>query len=112
VYLDVITQPVEPTTDAERQELVSSGKGKHNLLFSRQRLGNGNEGEQTYDILNGTGYQFSQARGLVIIDSPVGLVAVLPIGMAQVSSVILTAEEGVTVMKGEELRTFNSVVLM
>ncbi len=47
-----------------------------------------------------------QTRGLVVIDSPVGLVAVLPMGMAQVSSIILTAEEGVTLQKGEEISYF------
>jgi phosphatidylserine decarboxylase len=36
----------------------------------------------------------------------IGLVAVLPIGMCQVSSVILTAEVGVTLRKGEEISYF------
>ena len=58
------------------------------------------------NALDGTGYQFVQTRGLIIIDSPIGLVACLPMGMAQVSSVVLTAEEGVTVRKGEELGYF------
>ncbi len=55
---------------------------------------------------DGTGYQFSQTRGLIVIDSPFGLVACLPMGMAQVSSVTITAEEGVTLRKGEELGYF------
>jgi phosphatidylserine decarboxylase len=58
------------------------------------------------DIVDGTGYQFTQDRGLIVIDSPLGLVAVLPIGMAQVSSVNLTAEPGATVVKGEEFGFF------
>ncbi len=58
------------------------------------------------DALDGTGYQFQQTRGLVVIDSPIGLVACLPMGMAQVSSVVLTADEGVTIRKGEELGYF------
>ena len=41
-----------------------------------------------------------------MLDTPIGLVAVLPIGMCQVSSVILTAEVGVTLRKGEELAYF------
>ncbi len=56
--------------------------------------------------LDGTGYQFFQTRGLIVIDSPVGLVACLPMGMAQVSSVVITAQEGVTLHKGEELGYF------
>ena len=55
---------------------------------------------------NGTGYQFVQTRGLVVIDSPIGLVACLPMGMAQVSSVVITADVGVTLHKGEELGYF------
>lgn len=56
--------------------------------------------------LDGTGYQFFQTRGLIVIESPFGLVACLPMGMAQVSSVTITAEEGVTLHKGEELGYF------
>ncbi|MFC1748818.1 phosphatidylserine decarboxylase [Pseudomonadota bacterium] len=56
--------------------------------------------------VDGTGYQFFQTRGLIVIDSPFGLVACLPMGMAQVSSVTITAEEGVTLRKGEELGYF------
>ncbi len=59
------------------------------------------------DSVDGTGYQFTQDRGLIIIDSPVGLVAVLPIGMAQVSSVTLTAEVGAALAKGEEFGYFS-----
>lgn len=55
---------------------------------------------------DGTGYQFVQTRGLVVLESPIGLVACLPMGMALVSSVVITAEEGVTLRKGEELGYF------
>jgi len=56
--------------------------------------------------LDGTGYQFVQTRGLIVVDSPIGLVACLPMGMAQVSSVVITAEVGKTLHKGEELGYF------
>jgi len=58
------------------------------------------------DVADGTGYQFTQDRGLIIIESPIGLVAVLPIGMAQVSSANLTAEVGAILAKGEEFGYF------
>ena len=58
------------------------------------------------NALDGTGYQFVQTRGLIVIDSPIGLVACMPMGMAQVSSVVITAQEGVTLQKGEELGYF------
>lgn len=58
------------------------------------------------DMTDGNTYQFTQARGLIIIESPLGLVAVLPIGMGQVSSVNLTAQVGATLAKGEEFGYF------
>jgi phosphatidylserine decarboxylase precursor len=61
---------------------------------------------RVYESFDIAGYQFAQTRGLIVIESSIGLVAVLPIGMSQVSSVIITAEVGVTVRKGEELSYF------
>jgi phosphatidylserine decarboxylase precursor len=56
---------------------------------------------------DGEDFQYRQERGLVIIKSPkVGYVAVLPIGMAQVSSVNLTVEEGAVLHKGQEFGYF------
>jgi phosphatidylserine decarboxylase precursor len=64
------------------------------------------DGVRELCIPNETGYQFCQSRGLVILDTGPGLVAVLPVGMAIVSSVILTAEVGAELYKGEELGYF------
>ena len=55
------------------------------------------------------GYQFIQARALVLIETPdMGCVAVLPIGMALVSSVVLSEGivPGATVTKGQEISYF------
>lgn len=60
----------------------------------------------TLGVVDGTGFQFIQDRGLLVLDSPLGLVAVLPIGMAQVSSVNLTVAEGDTLAKGQEFGHF------
>ena len=84
VYLEVVAVPVP-----------GDATGRHHLQPLRR-----------LDTLDNTGYQFAQARGLIVLDSAIGLVAVLPIGMCQVSSVILTAEVGVTLRKGEELSYF------
>ncbi len=58
----------------------------------------------------GDGYEFNQARGLVIVDTKteVGKVAILPIGMAQVSGVEMYSDklQGKTVVKGEEFGKF------
>ncbi|KAJ3519925.1 hypothetical protein NM688_g9231 [Phlebia brevispora] len=48
-----------------------------------------------------------QARALILIENPIaGLVAVLPVGMAQVSSVKLTVKKGDRVQKGQEISCF------
>jgi phosphatidylserine decarboxylase len=84
VYLDVVAVPVPDDPDGQRQ------------LRPLRSL----------DVKDDTGYQFAQARGLIVLDTPIGLVAVLPISMRHVSSVILAAEVGVTLRKGEELSYF------
>ena len=55
------------------------------------------------------GYEFTQARGLVIMDAgpEVGKVAILPIGMCQVSGVDMYTElQGENVVKGQEFGKF------
>ncbi|SMC23867.1 phosphatidylserine decarboxylase precursor [Andreprevotia lacus DSM 23236] len=84
VYLEVQAEPI-----------AGDANGSHRLRPVR-----------AFDAPDNAGYQFAQARGLIVLDTAIGLVAVLPIGMCQVSSVIITAEEGVTVRKGEELSYF------
>jgi len=62
--------------------------------------------KRVYNPIDNIGYQFAQSRGLIVLDTAIGLVAVLPIGMCQVASVVITAEVGVNVRKGEELSYF------
>lgn len=58
------------------------------------------------------GYEFSQARGIVILDTTnsaagdVGIVGIVPVGMCQVSSVNMTAVAGNDLQKGEEFGYF------
>ena len=54
----------------------------------------------------GTGFQFTQARGLFVIGGSFGPVAVIPVGMAWISSCVLTAEPGRWLAKGEEFGYF------
>jgi phosphatidylserine decarboxylase len=59
-----------------------------------------------------TGYEFTQTRGAVILDTAesdhgdVGLVAVIPVGMSHVSSVNLTTVEDTHARKGEQFGFF------
>ncbi|KIX98986.1 uncharacterized protein Z520_05447 [Fonsecaea multimorphosa CBS 102226] len=61
---------------------------------------------------DGAGYQFIQQRGCIVIDTAgfanIGMVAVLPMGMAQVSSVNLSegSKVGNIVRKGDEISWF------
>jgi phosphatidylserine decarboxylase precursor len=65
------------------------------------------EDDGSLNVVDGDTYQFNQERGLVVIDSPdLGLVAVLPIGMAYVSSVNLTTEVGAELRKGDQFGYF------
>ena len=74
---------------------VDKNPGEHALKLKRN-----------FDSKDNLGYQFAQTRGLIVLDTLIGLVAILPIGMCQVSSVIITAEVGVTLRKGEEISYF------
>lgn len=59
-----------------------------------------------------SGYEFSQTRGVVTVDTSqsdlgdVGIVAVIPVGMAHVSSVVLTSVQDTHMAKGEEFGYF------
>lgn len=59
-----------------------------------------------FDAPDDPGYEFMQNRGLIVMQSSIGLVAILPMGMGQVSSVVVTAEEGTVLRKGEEISYF------
>jgi phosphatidylserine decarboxylase precursor len=85
VYFDVTAVPVGDDDNGVRHQLKAV---------------------RTLSAQDSTGYQFAQTRGLIVLDTPIGLVAVLPIGMAQVSSVVMTAEVGKTLRKGEEFAYF------
>ncbi|WP_380282190.1 phosphatidylserine decarboxylase [Kitasatospora purpeofusca] len=58
------------------------------------------------------GYEFTQGRGVIVIDtakSPygdIGLVAIVPVGMAQIDSVKMTMTVGAQAPKGEEFGYF------
>ncbi len=77
VYLEV---ELEHLNKEEREE---SNSDLANAIIPRRHL----------DASDPTGYQFVQCRGLLILDSPIGKVAILPMGMAQVSSVVFVTPE-------------------
>ena len=65
--------------------------------------------EGKYAPIDSTGWQFTQTRGVVIVDTgKYGLVALIPMGMAQVSSVNFEAivKPGIIHEKGDMLGNF------
>ena len=83
VYLGVTTEPIP-------------GDEKGRVRIVRRKLVAEDE----------AGYQFLQTRGLIVIQSSIGKVAILPMGMAQVSSIVVTCEPGTVLRKGEEISYF------
>jgi hypothetical protein len=49
--------------------------------------------QRSLDAEDSTGYQFVQCRGLLVLESKIGKVAILPMGMAQVSSVLFVTSQ-------------------
>jgi phosphatidylserine decarboxylase len=106
------------TTDYHRQHAPVAGivkeakviPGLCYLKVDAKQDDNGNHqlcARRHFEAVDGAGYQFLQARGLVIIDNPeIGLVAILPVGMSHVSSVRLSVKPGDVVKKGSEIAYF------
>ncbi|KAF2756882.1 hypothetical protein EJ05DRAFT_493432 [Pseudovirgaria hyperparasitica] len=64
---------------------------------------------KTRHVLSGAndfGYQFNQTRGLIVLQTPHGLVAIVPVGMSVCSSVVIKLEEGEQLVKGDEMGYF------
>ena len=109
VYLEVnpkVTEDGILGLVSQRKLHNTEAKGHHHAHPHSSRHESQPNGEVTFDAPDSAGYQFCQARGLIVLDTAIGLVAVLPMGMAQVSSIILTAEVGTTLRKGEEISYF------
>ncbi len=70
------------------------------------------DGELVSSDATTTGFEFSQPRGVLTIDTAqsghgdLGIVAVVPVGMSHVGSVALTATAGVDLHKGDEFGYF------
>jgi phosphatidylserine decarboxylase len=99
VYLQVDTKNGHLTGD---RRLV---RDPH--MVSKHSQLKGDKSFYDLDAPDDAGYQWCQARGLVVIETEkYGKVAILPIGMAQVSSVVITVQEGQYVNKGDNISYF------
>ncbi|KAI1451800.1 putative phosphatidylserine decarboxylase [Annulohypoxylon moriforme] len=116
VYLQVTKDPEKTGLVPDRGLLVKKPqvveKRLRNLIASGGKklkflLAGGGASLKAITAPDEPGYQWCQTRGLIVIQTEDhGKVAVLPIGMAQVSSVVLSVEKGQTVEKGQEISYF------
>ena len=116
----VNTSNLEKKTNSESQTNLLALYREINHLEknqSEQPAANGPKPDVGITAPDHAGYQWCQTRGLVVIDTSYdskgnkkstdnGLVAVLPIGMAQVSSVVLTVKKGEFLEKGQNISYF------
>lgn len=75
VYLDVTLEHLK--NPVERQVVENEDSALANVVLAQRYL----------DAQDTTGYQFVQNRGLFVLQTAIGKIAVLPMGMAQVSAV-------------------------
>ncbi|KAF3912382.1 hypothetical protein AA313_de0208517 [Arthrobotrys entomopaga] len=115
VYLEVYVKQEEgkPPSLAPRRPLnpIKKRPARHQRNGKKALLADDDDDDDMVDLdaPDYPGYQFSQARGMMIIKNDViGLVAFLPIGMSHVSSVVIRDEikPGYKVKKGEEMSKF------
>ena len=75
--------PGQVYLDVELDVLDAAGRTNENSA-----LANAVMPRRYLDAQDATGYQFVQCRGLFVLETAIGKIAVLPMGMAQVSSVV------------------------
>ncbi|RPA82931.1 phosphatidylserine decarboxylase-related protein [Ascobolus immersus RN42] len=117
----VFTHSFLNTFDYHRQHTPVSGKVLEvknidgyayfeTVVKEETKAGEGNKlvVQRRLEAPDHAGYEFLQMRGLVVVDSEEagGLVAVLPVGMSHVNSVVMTCQKGDYLKKGDEISYF------
>lgn len=106
-YVEVVPIPARTESDSDATALLMKRKSTDNNVsdFAKNAAHDNCCGDLAAPVT--PGFQFLQARALILIDNPdIGLVGVLPIGMAQVSSIVLCVQAGQEVKKGDEISYF------
>ncbi|WP_121357211.1 phosphatidylserine decarboxylase [Flavisolibacter nicotianae] len=60
----------------------------------------------TLENIDDLGFQFTHTRGCLVLDSAVGYIALIPVGMGHISSVNFIVDEGAVLTKGDEVGYF------
>ncbi len=107
----VLTHSFLNVNDYHRYHFAVGGKVKETAILSENVAleVTWDQKEGKYIPLDSTGWQFTQTRGYVIVDTgKYGLVALIPMGMAHVSSVNFekNVQVGNTLKKGDMLGNF------
>jgi len=107
----ILTHTFLDVNDYHRYHFAVGGKIKEKKIIQKnvslEVVWNPSEGK--YSPIDSTGWQFTQTRGYVIMETEkYGLVALIPMGMAQVSSVNFegNVNPGITHLKGDMLGNF------
>ena len=99
-YLQVVAEPDDKRKGKSKLGMIRKWRRDPN----RRRVPSPRD---SLDALNSPGYQFLQSRAVIIIESKeLGYVAVLPMGMCQISSVVLECKVGDALTKGQEISYF------
>jgi phosphatidylserine decarboxylase len=98
-YLDV--------TDYHRYHLPAGGVVREALTIpGRVKVSVDKKNDGEFVTKDDIGFQFRQTRGVVILETELGLIAIVPVGMGHVSSVNLVVEAGDNLVKGQEFGYF------
>jgi phosphatidylserine decarboxylase len=103
----IFTHSFLAVTDYHRIHVPVSGSIKEVKIVPGKTWVTEKKNDQgVIENIDDVGFQFTHTRGFMVIDSPVGLVAVMPVGMGHISSVVITAAEGDILVKGDEIGYF------
>ena len=83
IILEAKFIPGQVYLDVTLEELDDQGRQSENSALANAVIPH-----RYLDAQDATGYQFVQNRGLIVLQTAVGKIAILPMGMAQVSSVV------------------------
>ncbi|HJW15504.1 MAG TPA: phosphatidylserine decarboxylase, partial [Flavisolibacter sp.] len=90
-------------TDYHRYHVPLSGKVVEiKKIPGRTWIEESEKPDGSLENVDDVGFQFTHTRGCMILETVVGYIALMPVGMGHISSVNFIVDEGDTLRKGEE----------
>jgi phosphatidylserine decarboxylase precursor len=94
-------------SDYHRYHVPISGKvAEIKKIPGRTWITEAKKSDGSLENADDVGFQFTHTRGCMIIESAVGYIALIPVGMGHISSVNFIVEEGAQLAKGNEFGYF------